>query len=48
MEPMSGTRFRVQAGNEKLEIEFVVGKDGSVNEFILFRDGDAIPVQRKH
>jgi glucose/arabinose dehydrogenase/mono/diheme cytochrome c family protein len=48
MEPMSGTRFRVQAGNEKLEIEFVVGKDGSVNEFILFRDGDAIPVERKH
>ncbi|MCR9106369.1 MAG: DUF1080 domain-containing protein [Gammaproteobacteria bacterium] len=47
LEPLSDTRFGAVAGGEKVEVEFVVEDDGSVDTMILLRQGERIPVPRK-
>ncbi len=47
LDPLSETRFGAEAGGEKVEVEFVVEEDGSVNTMILVRQGERIPVPRK-
>jgi mono/diheme cytochrome c family protein len=48
MDVLGPTRFRAAAGGEDVEIEFVVEPDGAVNSLILHRNGEEIPVKRKH
>jgi mono/diheme cytochrome c family protein/glucose/arabinose dehydrogenase len=47
MEPVDDTLFRVEAGDDVVDIEFIVDKDGSVNKLIMHRKGERIPVNRK-
>jgi putative membrane-bound dehydrogenase-like protein len=47
LEPVKGTTFRIEAGDENVKIEFVVEANGEVNSFILYRKGEKIPVPRK-
>lgn len=47
MDVLGPTRFRAAAGGEDVEIEFIVEPDGSVNSFVLHRQGEEIKVKRK-
>ena len=47
MTQVTDTVFTASAGEETLKLEFVIEDDGSVQKFILFRDGEKIPVLRK-
>ncbi|MFK8048117.1 MAG: family 16 glycoside hydrolase [Halioglobus sp.] len=46
MTPLSETLFEASAGAEKVRVEFLVGEDGSVGEFIMHRGAEKIPVKR--
>jgi mono/diheme cytochrome c family protein len=43
---VSDTVFTGEAGGEKVKVEFVVAEDGSVNQMLLHRDGEKIPIDR--
>lgn len=46
MSQIDDTSFTASAGGEEVEVEFVIETDGSVNEFILHRQGEQITVTR--
>jgi hypothetical protein len=47
MEPISETLFQREAGSESIKIEFIVEDDGSVNRFLMHREGEKLSVERK-
>jgi mono/diheme cytochrome c family protein len=45
--PITETLFQGSAGSENVKVEFVVEENGSVNRFILHREGEKLTVKRK-
>lgn len=46
MTQVSDTIFSASAGGESVKLEFIVAEDGSVNQMIMHRKGEKIPVSR--
>ena len=46
MTQLSETLFQASACGEDVKVEFVVDEDGSVNEFLLHRGAEIVPVKR--
>ncbi|MEH6582541.1 MAG: family 16 glycoside hydrolase [Halioglobus sp.] len=46
MTQLSDTLFSAAAGGESVKVEFIVEEDGSVNEFLMHRGDEKIPVKR--
>ena len=46
MTQLSETLFKASTGGEDVKVEFVVDEDGSVNEFLLHRGAEIVPVKR--
>lgn len=46
MTPLSETMFEASTGGDQVRVEFIVGEDGTVNEFIMHRGAEKIPVKR--
>lgn len=46
LKPLSEYKFDGSAGSEKVQIEFIPEEDGSIQKFVLYREGQKITVKR--
>lgn len=47
MTQLSDTMFAAAAGDEKVQIEFVIEESGSVNKLVMHRKGEKVTIKRK-